>query len=456
MDPEQVVQAAMDAGAQYADIRVERSSDRRVELADREVRGFVAGEETGFNLRVLVDGSWGQASSNDLGRRSWRRALDSALGLARGVDDHEVELAEAPAARARVHDRPRQGQDDVDVDDILDLLRAMDDGAREFPEVRGVTATFSDSVLTKEVVTSDGSHVEWSQPRIMANLEFTAKDGSHLTGRSARVGGTTGFELFAQNDPVAKVRETARDAVRALGAPAAKGGKQMVVIDHDLAGVFAHEAVGHASEADLVAAGESCFRDRLGQQVGRAGLTIRDDPTIAGAFGSLPFDDDGVAARRKTLIEDGRLVGFLCDRQHAARFGLTPNGAARTQSFQHRPLVRMSNTFIDPGDQTREEVLDIKEGIFCRGSRGGQVDTARGTFLFNAADAWRIEDGEITTPIRDVSLTGTILETLHQIDAIGNDFLLGDPGFCGKGQWVPVADGGPTIRIRDCLVGGTA
>jgi TldD protein len=258
-------------------------------------------------------------------------------------------------------------------------------------------------------------------------------------------------------DPVEKALAAAEATVAALGAPAAKGGRRAVVMDHELAGVFAHEAVGHASEADLIAAGESCFKGRLGQRLGTPGLSIRDDSTVPGAFGSFPFDDNGVAGQSKPILDDGVLVGFLCDREHAAVLGRTPNGAARAQDFHSRPLVRMSNTLVEAGDLADDEVFaGIADGVFCKGSRGGQVDCARGTFLFNAQEAYRIEKGQVTTPLRDVSLTGDILSTLHAIEGLGRTQRLGDPGYCGKGQWVPVCDGGPLVRLRECLVGGSA
>ncbi len=277
----------------------------------------------------------------------------------------------------------------------------------------------------------------------------------------AAQGGTRGWEIFdpkaGGQDPIATALREAKVAITMLDAKAAKGGKQTVVIDGELAGVFAHEAVGHASEADLVAQGESCFRGKMGKKLGIDGLTIRDDSLVPGGFGSFPYDDTGVAGQSRPILKDGVLVGYLADREHGHRLKVKPNGSARAQDYASRPLVRMSNTLIDAGDQTEEEVFGgIKDGVFCKGSKGGQVDTARGTFLFNAREAYVIKNGKIGAPLKDVSLTGGILSTLHGIDALGDTFELGNPGHCGKGQWVPVCDGGPLVRIRDCLVGGSA
>jgi TldD protein len=460
VDEQQAVQAARSAGADYAEARLESREESRIQIEDGEMRSLVAGLETGFCVRVLVDGAWGFASSNDLAPASWRDAVSRSVALAKATSAHvkvPVRLADAPALTGRVDWKPRLDPRDVGVEEKVDLLRRMEARVRTLPEIANVSTSYADSLTTKRFVNSDGADLTWSQVRSVAQAHFTAKRAGELAGRSTRVGGTKGWELFADEDPVAKAFEAARSTVAALGAPAAKGGRRTVVIDPELAGVFAHEAVGHASEADLVAAGESCFKGRMGQRLGIEGLTIRDDSTIPGAFGSFPYDDNGVKGRSKPILQDGMLAGYLCDREHAADLGTAPNGAARAQDFHSKPLVRMSNTLIEAGDFPEEELFeDVADGIYCKGSRGGQVDTARGTFLFNAQEAYAIRDGHIGEPLRDVSLTGDILSTLLNIDALGNVQHMGDPGYCGKGQWVPVCDGGPLVRILDCLVGGSA
>lgn len=459
MDPETVLRRAQAAGATFADVRVEEVDEHRIRIEDGELHGLVSGVEKGFALRVLVNGAWGFAASNDLGKASWTDAIQTAVRLAKGASGRgpEVRLADVHPTRARVVWSPKVDPRGIDDADKEELLKGMDEAVREHHGVRNVTTAYSDTTTTKSYHASDGAAIEWGLTRSVAQVNFTARKDDRLAGRSARVGGTKGWELFRDEDPIAKADEAAAATVRALGAPSAPGGRTTVVLDHELAGVFAHEAVGHAAEADLVTAGESCFRGRMGERIGVGGLTIRDDSTILGAFGSFPFDDNGVPGADKALVRDGVLVGFMADRQHAALLGIEPNGAARAQDHAHRPMVRMSNTMIDAGTHTDEEVFEgIRDGVYCKGSRGGQVDTARGTYLFNAQEAYRIEDGQVTTPLRDVSLTGSVLQTLHSIEALGNEQRMGDPGYCGKGQWVPVCDGGPLVRIADCLVGGSS
>jgi TldD protein len=227
------------------------------------------------------------------------------------------------------------------------------------------------------------------------------------------------------------------------------------IVDPDMTGVLVHEAFGHASEADLVLAGESILDGRMGEKLGADDVTIFDDPNMEGAFGSFPYDDEGVRGGRKVLMEDGVLTAFIHSRETAGRMGLEPNGAARSQDHSSRPLVRMSNTCMEAGDMSHEELFEgVKEGIYLKGTRGGEVDPAKGTFQFGAQEAFLVEDGEVTRPLRDVALMGSILETLLNVDGIGKDFCLASPGFCGKGQTVPVCDGGPHVRFLDAVVGG--
>jgi len=193
----------------------------------------------------------------------------------------------------------------------------------------------------------------------------------------------------------------------------------------------------------------------MGKRIGSPLVTLIDDPTIPGAFGSFPFDDEGVPGQRKLLIEKGVLKGYILDRESARKLGFPPNGGARAESFGARPLVRMSNTVIEAGDHTHEEVFEgIRLGIYAKGTRGGQVDTAKGSFQFSCREAYLIENGEVTRPLRSLALSGGILSTLKEVEAVGRDRQVADPGYCGKGQTVPVGDGGPHIRIRSAIVGG--
>ena len=240
-----------------------------------------------------------------------------------------------------------------------------------------------------------------------------------------------------------------------MKAERSPSGKLPLVADRDLTGVYIHEALGHPCEADLVAAGDSCLDGKLGQKIGNDIVTVVDDPRIRGGYGAHPIDDEGLDTKEKCLIKNGVLTDYLNHRETAHHFGIEPNAGARAQDGLHHPLVRMSNTLIMGGthNDLDELIEDIEYGVYACGSRGGQVDTGRGSFQFAAQEAWLIENGSITTPLKDVSVSGLTLQILKDVDGLTTDSRLAAPGFCGKGQTVPVGDGGPIMRIKEALVG---
>jgi TldD protein len=283
----------------------------------------------------------------------------------------------------------------------------------------------------------------------------TARDESEVVSYRTRYGGEGGLELIESCD-LGQLGSDARiAALRLLKAKRAPSGKMPLIADRDLTGVYIHEALGHPCEADLVAAGDSCLDGKLGQKIGSDIVTVVDDPTIRGGYGAYPIDDEGVNTRAKQLITNGVLTEYLNHRETAAHFDIQPNGGARAQDGLHHPLVRMSNTMIMGGTHNNMDDLleDIDYGIYACGSRGGQVDTGKGSFQFAAQEAWLIENGELTTPLKDVSVSGLTLEILQNVNGLTRDAKLAAPGFCGKGQTVPVGDGGPIMRINEALVG---
>ena len=447
-------------GVDYADVRQTHVERLALEMRDGKLKKAVPGVERGISVRVIVDGGWGFFSTNRIDTEELKTGLDAAVRMARAsAADMEtpVSLAEVPVQTANVVWTPEKPPWKVDMEDKARLLSDMYDAVKARKEIVTVTTSYGEARVRQRYLSTEGADIRTEVTRLLAQTHFIAKNDSGMTSRRARIGGTGGFEHFDRQHPADEAVEAADATLAALSAPAAPGGKMTVIADPDLTGVFTHEAVGHASEADLVMAGDSCLEGRLGTQVANDIVTVVDDSTIPGGYGSFAFDDNGVKGQRKVLIEGGILRDYMSDRHTAARLGLEPNGAARAESYGHRPLVRMSNTFIEAGDHTFEELLEgVDHGIYAKGTRGGQVDTAKGGFQFSAQEAYLIEDGEIKHPLRDVSVSGTILTTLRNIDALGKDWQLGDPGICGKGQLVPVGDGGPTTRIRNAIVGGSA
>ncbi len=452
------LEKALEGGAEYADLRSIHIERTTLELKDGKLKEAVEGAEAGFGLRVLVNGSWGFSSANSITPEAGMAAVTGALSLARATAaraGEAVTLAEVPAVVDSVIWEPRKDPRNVAIEDKLEMLRDMEATARTAEHLATVTTVYSEGRRRQEMYTSEGTHLIQGLTRVLTVASLTGRKEGLVSSVRSRVGGVGGWEVFEERDPLEETERGVTSLETLLEAGKAPSGRMTAVVDPDMTGVLVHEAFGHACEADLVQAGESILDGRIGEKLGSAGVTIFDDPGIQGAFGSFPYDDEGVDGGRKVLMEDGVLTSFLHSRETAGRMGHEPNGAARAQDHGSRPLVRMSNTCLEAGDMSQEEIFEgIKEGIYLKGTRGGQVDVAKGTFQFGAQEAFLVEDGEVTRPLRDVALMGTVLETLLNIEGLGREFALASPGFCGKGQTVPVCDGGPHVRIRDAVVGG--
>lgn len=457
---ESLLRKALRLGASYADLRHQRTVSHGLEMRNGRIERAVGGREEGVGIQVLFRGGWGFCATNDATLGALEKSVAAALRAAKAAappPKHADRLSPDAAASGSARWAPKRDPADVDAREKEEVVRLMHAAVKQKKEVRGTTGSYADRTVAQTFHSSDGARVESRVTRTVAQVHFIARAEGRVTSRRIRVGATAGFELFSDVDVAKKAREAAASTVRLLRAPAAPSGRMTVVTDPELTGVFSHEAVGHASEADLVASGESCLAGRLGQRIGSPLVTLVDDGTLAGAFGSSPFDDQGLPMRRRVLVERGVFRSYLADRVAGGKLGVASTGSARAESYASRPLVRMTNTFTQPGTWSFEEVLEgVKDGVYAVGSRGGQVDTAKGTFQFSAQEAYRIRNGEVAGPLRDVSLTGRTLETLSNVDAVSKEWALGDPGYCGKGQYVPVGDGGPHLRIRDAVVGGTA
>ncbi|UCE74356.1 MAG: TldD/PmbA family protein [Methanomassiliicoccales archaeon] len=454
---EAILDEGIKKGATYCDIRIGKVRRTSLEVKDGELKKASSGEEEGAGVRVLYNGVWGFFTINEISKDSLKTALRNALDMAKSgssVARERVKIGPGETIKDNIRWKPKIDPFDVPIERKYKILAEMDSAIHEIEGVHTVTTAYSDGTIYTHFLNSEGSDIQAEITRTLAQVNLVAREGAKVIGYRGRVGGTCGFELFDMFDPVEKGVKVGESAVRVLKAKRSPSGRFPVVTDHDLTGVFVHEALGHATEGDIVTSGDSILEGQIGNKIAADNITIIDDSTLKNAFGSYPYDDEGVKGKRKILIQDGVLEGFILNRETAHKLGMESNGGARAESFAARPLVRMSNTYIDKGDYNFEEIFeDIKYGIYAKGTRGGEVDTAKGSFQFSAQEAFLIEKGEITTPLKDVSLSGMTLQILRNIDAVGNDLALGDPGFCGKGQLVPVGDGGPHIRIKEAAVG---
>ncbi len=402
-------------------------------------------------LRVLTGTGWGILQIDNYtpcSGRTFDELLERAARLAR-ITEENVRLGDVPRGMLAVpplKEDPR----DVSIEEKSSLLAEIEKSAT-LPGIVNRRAGYIERIEQVRFADSSGNEYSYEMSRSGFNVLAVASRNDNVQMGYEREHSIDGFNL-RHHQPLGK--KAADIAIALLDASAAKGGKMRVVLAPELAGVFAHEAVGHASEGDLIQGGSSVLKGRTGERIGNESLSIVDDPSLH-AFGFDPVDAEGVAVTRTEIIRRGVINAFLHNRESLAAVGNGVAGHARAMPGEP-PLVRMSNTFIENGDSTKEEIFaECKNGIYLAGSRGGQVDPGRGVFQFNAEYGYLVKDGECTKMVRDVSLSGDILTTLHGIVLCGNDRKM-SPGYCGKGgQSVPVSDGAPHILLNDAVVGGS-
>jgi TldD protein len=438
-------------GIRFFDVRAVRATATHIDIDN----GVVESAGTSFSdaslVRVLGPHGWGMVSVNRLdpsSKKEMDRILAEGLALARITGD-QVSLSEPPRGEHRVPP-PVEDPRSLTLEEKTGVLSGIERAAR-IPGVVSTRATYIER--TEEILYTDSSGYE-SRFTITRSgfsvLAVARRNGLAQMGRESRHT-IHGFNLRHQEPLGVKAGET---AVALLDAGIAKGGRMRAVLDPELAGVFAHEAVGHAGEGDLVKEGSSVLAGRIGEHIGPPILTIVDDPSLT-EFGFEPVDAEGCRTERTEIVRKGMVNAFLHTRETLAALGNGVPGHGRAEGGEP-PLVRMSNTFIEEGDASLEEILtECGNGILLVGSRGGQVDPGRGVFQFNAEYGYLIEKGEKARMLRDVSLSGEILSTLHGILLCGKERVM-HQGFCGKGgQSVPVSDGSPHILLSDAVVGGS-
>lgn len=400
-------------------------------------------------MRVLKNGAWGVSFTTNPAKME--DAGKSALKLANALDN-DVKLADVEPTQDKVKSKAKLKLQNVSLDEKKEAMSAAEKAAN-LEAIVSTTVNYVDGEGSTISANSEGTELQVAESRVALFMNAVAASDGIIQFGHKSTGGAAGFEVIQKEDLEKFGRVTAEKALRLLKAELPPSGKFPVVMDPELTGVFIHEALGHASEADLILQNDSILKGKMGTQIGSPAVTIIDDATMD-AFGYYPYDSEGVKTIKNILVEDGVLRSLLSSRETASQLDITPSGNARSV-VGDQPIVRMSNTYLKPGELKFEELIeDMDNGIYLKGSRGGQVDTGKGVFQFNAAESFLIENGEVTNPLRDVSLSGNILEMLLKVDGVGSDFKMG-VGFCGKsGQTVPVGDGGPHVRVKEAIVGG--
>ena len=453
-----VLEAGLGGGADFAEVFVEDKRSSSALLDDGRVEELTSGRDRGAGIRVVVGDSTGFAHTSDLSEAGLIAAARAAAAASRGGGEG-TRVADLDRVDAAAPNVVTILPEDVAKARKVELLLAADASARSAGgAITQVSARYADSRRRIMVANSDGVLAVDDQVRTLFSVSCVASgDTGMQTGRES-VGHTVGFELFDRYDVAELADRAARRALTKLAARPAPSGEMSVVIGPGGGGVMFHEACGHGLEADLVAKGASVFAGRIGEQVASPLVTLVDDGTMGGEWGCFAVDDEGRVAQRNVLIEDGVLVDYMWDGLRARKEGRRSSGNGRRQSYQHLPMVRMTNTYLVGGTADPDEIVaDTPSGVYVAHLGGGQVNTATGDFVFGMTEAYLIEDGKITEPLREGNLIGNGPAVLANIDAVGNDFAMGAPGTCGKdGQGVPVGDGVPTLRAHGLTIGGTA
>ena len=437
---------------------LEYRESESISLDDGRIRSAGFDTTLGFGLRSVAGEATGYAHAGEVSESALRRAAGTVRAVAAGHAGTQAEPPRASNARLYSDANPLSA---MDFSERTRLLAEIDSFARaKDPRVKQVMASLSGEWQAVQIVRADGRRVADLRPLVRLNVAVVVeRDGRRETG-SYGTGGRFGYDrVMGIETWHAAVEEALRQAVLNLDSRPAPAGEMPVVLGAGWPGILLHEAIGHGLEGDFNRRKTSAFSGLLGQRIASPGVTVVDDGTMPDRRGSLTVDDEGTPTSRTVLIEDGILREFLQDRLNARLMGMRATGNGRRQSFAHAPMPRMTNTVMLGGTHTPEEMIrSVKRGLYAVNFGGGQVDITSGKFVFSASEAYLIEDGRVTAPVKGATLIGNGPDALTRVEMVGNDMEL-DPGIgtCGKsGQGVPVGVGQPTLKLSALTVGGTA
>jgi TldD protein len=445
-------------GADDGELFLERSESEMLLFDDGRLKAANYDATEGFGLRVVAGETAGYAHASEISEAAIRRAAESAALAKRGYTGVAAEGPRGTNTRLYGEDDPLASPE---FGGKVELLQEIDAFARaRDPRVVQVSTSIAGERRVIEILRADGGLLRDVRPLVRVNVSVTVEKGGRRESGTSGAGGRASFEAWIRPEHwQAQVDEALRQALVNLDAVACPAGEMDVVLGPGWNGVLLHEAVGHGLEGDFNRKGTSAFSGRIGERVAAKGVTVVDDGSLAGRRGSLTIDDEGTPTERTVLIEDGVLKGYMHDRMSARLMGMAPTGNGRRQSYAYMPMPRMTNTAMLGGDTPREEMIrSTRRGLYCANFGGGQVDITNGKFVFQCTEAYLIENGEVTAPVKGATLIGDGPSALTRVSMIGDDFDF-DPGIgvCGKaGQGVPVGVGQPSLKIGGLTVGGTS
>jgi TldD protein len=449
-----VLKKTISSGGEYAEIFVENKKSTLIRLEDSKIEKVIAGVDYGLGIRLIYDSRTAYAYSNDLSEESLLKAASEVSKAAsKKAIDSIIDLkTKSPSVSFGIRLFP----ENVPAEKKISLVRKADNIARGYDSrIRQVSVIYNDFAQKVQIATTEGTIAEDERIHTLSVIQVVASDNGIVQTGYESIGGSLGFELFDQIDTEELSLKAAKRAIMMLIARKAPGGRMPVVISSEAGGTMIHEAIGHGLEADLVQEGLSIYSRKMGQEIASSLVTVIDDSTIQKKRGSFSFDDEGMPSQHTVLLEKGILKSYMYDKLTAIKDGVLSTGNGRRQSYQYRPIPRMTNTFIAPGETPPEKIINsVDYGLFVRKMGGGQVNTITGDFVFDVQEGYLIKKGRIEEPVRGATLAGNGPEVLRSIDMVGSDLGF-SIGTCGKdSQGVPVSDAMPTIRIPEIVVGG--
>ena len=412
-------------GAQYAEARGQKLYKTSLTLKEERVEAAKQGIENGVAIRVLVNGAWGFASVGSFDRAILEDAVSDACRMARLASKRlktPIKLAQAKVVEDHVISKPKKNPVDVQMEEKIKTAMDVNKASLGFDgRIKSCTTDYFDLTGSSFFVNSEGTSIEQDKLYVWARITASAQSEGVFTFSREEIGSTAGYELFDKQSPEELGGKVAKLAIEQLKAKSPRGGKFPVVLGPNVVGVFVHEAFGHLAEADLALSG-GVLAGNMGKKIGSDLVTFYDDGTIEGAFGAFKYDDEGVASQKTLLIKDGVVTGLMHNRETAQKFNAQPTGNARAEDFRVEPIIRMRCTYMAPKDQSFEELIkSVKSGYYFKSFRGGQANLD-GTFQVGIQEGYEIEKGELGAPVRNASISGNTLETLHQVSGVGKDF----------------------------------
>lgn len=453
-----LVGRALRHGGDFADVFCERRRSLSYRLQDGRIHDASYGVTLGVGVRVVVGESAGYACSDDLSESALEAAADAASLIARSSPGGESRSVDLSFERVASFYDGAFGDGD-DANRYVAMLAAADLAARRYdPRVVAVNAHLSDEVQEVWIATSEGRLVQDCRPLITFGVQVVASDNKERGSGYVGDGGRTSIAFFDRETPEVIAAEAARIATVNVEAVPAPAGEMEMIVGAGGGGVLLHEAVGHGLESDFNRRGTSLYSGRVGERVASELVTIYDDGNLEEERGSLNVDDEGVPGQHKVLVQNGVLLGYMQDRLNARLMGVESTGSGRRQSFRYVPQPRMCNTYMPSGDSSVDDIVaSTQRGIYAKSFAGGQVEIAKGDFVFMVGEGYLVENGKITAPVRNATIIGNGPEAMMKVMAVGNDGRLARRHYtCGKGgQYVPVGVGMPTVKIASITVGGT-